>query len=454
MKILLTGATGMLGRELGKRLAARGDDLTCLVRDVRAARLPFPATCVAWDHTRPVPAHALQGVEAIVHLAGTPLADGRWTEERKRSIRDSRVLGTRAVVAAARDVPSLRCLVQASATGFHGDRGDVPLDADSAKGRGFLADVVADWEAETRPLAAARPDVRVAIVRTGVVLSRRGGALAKLLPIFRESAGGVIGRGRQWLSWVHVDDIVGLFLHALDGDADGVLEGVAPEAATNRAFTQAMCAALAVRQGPPVPAAILRAVYGDMAEVVLASTRVAPRRTLASGFHFRYARIDEALADLLAPLRGGMREIVAEQWVPHAPEHVWPYFCDEHNLQELTPPFLQFAVLGKSTPAIGEGTLIDYRLRLQGLPLRWQSRIEEWAPARRFVDTQVRGPYAHWRHAHEFAPVGGGTLMRDVVRYRLPGGRLGSAVAGWKVTSDVNRIFDYRATRIAERFGT
>jgi ligand-binding SRPBCC domain-containing protein len=140
--------------------------------------------------------------------------------------------------------------------------------------------------------------------------------------------------------------------------------------------------------------------------------------------------------------------------VPRAPEEIWPYFCDERNLEELTPEFLNFRVLRKSTREIGEGTLIDYRLKLNGIPMGWQSRIENWEPPRRFVDTQLKGPYAYWHHAHEFIPLGSGTLMRDVVRYRLPFGWLGSVAAGWKVEAQVDRIFSFRLTRIAERFAS
>jgi ligand-binding SRPBCC domain-containing protein len=254
------------------------------------------------------------------------------------------------------------------------------------------------------------------------------------------------------MSWIHIDDIVGLLLHALDSQATGVLEGVAPHPVTNREFTTSLCGALRVLENAPVPSVAIRALYGEMGGMVLESAKIEPRRTLASGFRHRFETVDEAFADLLTPLQGAMREKVSEQWVPHAPERIWPYFCDEQNLEELTPEFLSFKVLGKSTREIGEGTLIDYRLRLNGIPMGWQSRIEDWQPARRFVDTQVRGPYAYWRHAHEFIPMANGTLMRDVVRYRLPFGWLGSVAAGWKVESQVDEIFCYRTTRIAERF--
>lgn len=456
MRVLMTGATGLIGRELGKALAARGDTLVCLVRDAKDARrrLPFPVTCHAWDHLREVPAEALAGVDAVVHLAGEPVAEKRWTVAQKALIRDTRVLGTQRVVnAVLAHGPRVRTFVHGSAIGYYGDRSDATLHGNSAKGEGFLADLVADWEAQVRPLAEQRPGVRVAIVRTGVVLARHGGALARMLPLFRASAAGRLGGGRQWMSWIHLDDIVRLLVHALDSRAAGVLEGVAPRPVRNREFTTALCRALDVVENAPAPALAVKALYGEMGTVVLDSARIEPRRTLASGFRFRYESIDDALAELLTPLTGGTREKVSEQWVPHAPEAIWPYFCDERNLEALTPDFLRFAVVGKSTPEIGEGTLIDYRLRLNGVPLKWRSRIEDWTPARRFVDTQVHGPYAHWRHTHEFVPLAGGTLMRDVVRYRLPLGWLGSVAAGWKVEAQVDEIFAYRAQRIAERFG-
>jgi len=190
-----------------------------------------------------------------------------------------------------------------------------------------------------------------------------------------------------------------------------------------------------------------------MGGIVLESAKIEPRRTLASGFRYRFESTDPAFDDLVAPLRGSTREKVSEQWVPHAPEDIWTYFCDEGKLEELTPGFLNFKVLQKSTREIGEGTLLDYHLKVNGIPMGWQSRIESWEPPRRFVDMQVKGPYSYWRHVHEFIPLANGTLMRDVVHYRLPFGWLGSTAAGWKVESKVDQIFSYRSIKIAERFG-
>ena len=456
MRILMTGATGLIGRELGKALAARGDTLVCLVRDIDAARrrLPFPAECHEWDHTRAVPAEAMRGVEAVVNLAGEPVADTRWTAAKKALIRDSRVQGTQQLVRAVlQHGAGVAAFVQGSASGYYGERGDERLDASSPKGTGFLADVVQAWEAELRPLTEQRPQVRVPVVRTGIVLARQGGALAEMLPMFRLSAAGRLGTGRQWMSWIHLDDIVGLFLHALDGAPSGILEGVAPQPATNRQFTAALCRSLGVFENLPAPHLAIQALFGERGAIVLGSTRLEPQATQASGFRFRFETVESALEDLLAPLRGGVRLGVWEQWLPHAAEDIWPFFCDAHNLEDITPPFLSFRVLGMSTPQIGAGTLIDYRLKLNGIPFAWQTRIETWDPPRRFVDLQVKGPYALWHHTHDFIPLAGGTLMRDTVRYRLPAGWLGALASGPKVAGDVERIFDFRSRKIDERFG-
>jgi hypothetical protein len=456
MHILMTGATGLIGRALGKALVARGDTLTCLVRDTDAARrrMPFPATCIAWDHTRPVPAEAMREVDAVVNLAGEPVADTRWSGSKKALILDSRVQGTRRLVEAVLEHgPRVGAFVHGSASGFHGDRGSERLDASSTKGTGFLADVVAAWEAQLQPLAKRRPDLRVPVVRTGIVLARQGGALAEMLPMFQLSVAGRLGDGRQWMSWIHLDDIVGLFVHALDTAPSGILEGVAPRPATNREFTAALCRSLGVIQNLPAPPLVIRALFGERAGIVLGSTRIEPVATRASGYSFRFDTLDSALDDLLAPLRGGVRQRIWEQWLPHPAEAIWPFFGDANNLEEITPPFLNFRVLRTSTPVVGAGTRFDYTLRLNGVPFGWQTLIESWDPPRRFVDTQAKGPYALWHHAHDFVPFAGGTLMRDTVRYRLPAGWVGALAGGCKVDSDVTRIFDYRARRIDERFG-
>jgi ligand-binding SRPBCC domain-containing protein len=309
--------------------------------------------------------------------------------------------------------------------------------------------VCRDWEQAV--FQAQAFGVRTVAVRVGVVLGRDGGAPARLLPLFRLGLGGRVGSGRQWFSWIHLQDLVGILRHVLEHpEAAGPINGVAAEPVTNAVFTAALGRALHRPALFPVPAAVLRVVFGEMSAVLLASQRVHPRAVQRLGFAFRYPTVGSALEDLCADVS---HELFVEQRLARPPDEVFPFFSDPANLEQITPTFLRFRVRGTTTAQIGSGTLINYTLRLHGVPLRWQSRIESWAPPRAFVDTQTRGPYALWHHTHEFEPDGGGTIIRDRVRYRLPFGALGDAIAGSLVRRDLEAIFDFRRQRIRELLG-
>jgi len=245
------------------------------------------------------PAEAWEGVEAVIHLAGEPVAGARWTEEQKRRVRDSRAKGSRNLVAGMRATPrSPKVLVSASAVGFYGDRGNEILNESSAPGSGFLSEVCLDWETEA---ARARElGVRVAFVRTGVALSLSGGALEKMLLPFKLGLGGRLGDGRQWFPWIHIEDVVGIFLHALMSPAvNGPINGVAPGIVTNEEFTRELAAALNRPVFFPVPELALRVLMGEMAEVVTASQRVVPQVALDTGYRFKYPNLRPALDALL-----------------------------------------------------------------------------------------------------------------------------------------------------------
>lgn len=456
MRVLITGATGLIGKEVGKRLIASGHSAVAVSRNPARARfeLPFPAACFEWrGGDTEFPLAALEGVEGIIHLAGEPVADSRWTEGKKRAIRDSRVLGTRRLAQAIAHVAHKpHVLIHGSAMGFYGDRGDEVLTESSAAGSGFLTEVVRDWENETSPLE--QYGIRVAHMRTSLVFSRRDGALGRLIPIFSKGVGGKLASGQQWMSWIHIDDIARAFVFCLENhDAKGVINGSSPEPARNERFTIALARALGRPVFLPVPETALKAILGEAASGVLSSQRMRPQRLQELGFRFHHPELVPALEELCAPLRGGQHEYVAEQWLPQPPDELFPYFCNENNLAELTPPALGFKVLGKSTPTIRAGTRIDYRLSIHGVPVRWRTLIEDWSQGKSFVDVQVRGPYRKWHHTHEFLPMAGGTLLRDRIVYRLPFGMLGDAFAGWRVSRDVEEIFKFRRQVISQRFG-
>jgi ligand-binding SRPBCC domain-containing protein len=197
----------------------------------------------------------------------------------------------------------------------------------------------------------------------------------------------------------------------------------------------------------------LKLALGEMSASVLDSQRALPEKAEQLGFKFLHPEIAEALNEICAPLRDNQHEIFSEQWLPLKPEQLFPFYCDEKNLESLTPPFLKFKVLNKSTDQIDSGTLINYKLSLHGVAFDWQTEIRDWQPNKRFVDTQLKGPYSKWYHEHDFIPLGGGTLIRDRVSYKLPLGALGDTFAGWKVSGDVEKIFAYRREVIDQQFG-
>ncbi|MBS1870690.1 MAG: TIGR01777 family oxidoreductase [Actinobacteria bacterium] len=302
MRVTVTGATGLIGTRLVAALARRGDEVTVLSRDPgRArARLGSGIEAVRWDALgEPAPASALAGRDGVVHLAGEPVAQ-RWSTAAKERIRTSREVGTANLVAGLRSAePRPRALVSASAVGYYGPRGDEEVPESDPPGEDFLAEVCVAWERAAQ--AAVELGVRVAIVRTGVVLDPDGGALAKMLPPFKAGVGGPVAGGRQWMPWIHVDDLVGLYLAALDGGPEwsGPLNGSAPAPATNRDFSKALGRALHRPALTPVPRLALRALYGEMEQIVTSGQRAVPQRPLALGHAYAHPQLDEALRSAL-----------------------------------------------------------------------------------------------------------------------------------------------------------
>lgn len=298
MKVVVTGATGTIGRELVRVLFARGDDVTALSRSAERARSVLRSVeTVEWRDPlgEPPPVAALAGRDAVVHLLGEPVAQ-RWTDKAKRAIADSRRMGTRNLVEGLRRAdPRPAVLVSQSATGWYGPRGDERLDESApAAGGDFLAGVVVDWEQE-----AARAEdfgMRVVLTRTGVVLARDGGALEQMLPPFRMGVGGPVAGGRQYVPWVHTDDVVGAILFALDDESvRGPVNVTAPEPVTNRELSRALGRVLHRPAVLPVPSLALRARYGEMASIVTTGQRAVPARLQQLGYRFKRPDLEAAL---------------------------------------------------------------------------------------------------------------------------------------------------------------
>ena len=298
-RVTLTGATGLLGSRLVRTLRERGDEVTVLSRNPDRAREALGVEAHRWDPSAgPAPAEALAGRDAVVHLAGENVAQ-RWDDESKRRVHDSREQGTRNLVAGLRAAePRPAALISSSAVGYYGPHGDEPLPEDTPPGDDFLARVCVVWEREAQ--AAEELGMRVVLVRTGVVLDRDGGALGKMLPFFKAGVGGPVAGGRQLMPWVHADDVVGIYLQALDdGNWSGAVNASAPEPVTNAVFSKALGRALHRPALAPVPAFAIQLLYGDMSEIVTKGQNAVPRRTLELGYHHVHPALDEALRSAL-----------------------------------------------------------------------------------------------------------------------------------------------------------
>ncbi len=452
MKILITGATGFIGRQVALHLRERGHELVALTRDLKTAPVRMPVACPLFEWQSadgPPPREAFAGVDAVVHLAGENIIN-RWTSSRKKEIVRSRAESARQLVDVMRGLERKpKVFVCASAIGFYGDRGDESLPESAEPGEGFLAELCRQWEQAARQAESA--GIRTVSLRIGVALGQDGGALQPMLPPFRMGLGGKIGSGKQWMSWIHVRDIAGLIDHVITTDSvQGPVNAVSPEPVTNAEFARTLAGVLKRPHLFTVPGWVLKLLLGETAEVVLASQKVVAQKAEASGYVFRFPALKAALEDICG------REdhvMLMEQWVPEPIDKVFAFFSDAKNLELLTPPHLHFKVLGLSTGQLQEGTRIDYKLQLHGIPFRWQSLIHDWQPVTGFSDTQTRGPYKKWNHTHIFIEQDGGTLIRDRAQYRIPFGVPGDAVAYPFVKKDLEKIFSYRYAKVRELFG-
>ena len=465
MKILLSGATGLIGKEIGKLLVERGHEVLSLTRDQDRAKadLPFQTRILEWKGAgSPFPEdtlNAFSGLDAVINLMGENLSEGRWSPEVKERLQASRIQGTRELVSAVLKRCSPSVFIQGSAIGIYGSTPEgVVLDESGPIGKGFLPDLCQEWEAGVASLPRT---TRTVILRTGVVISHQGGAFPKMLVPLLNGFGSVIGSGAQMMSLIHLSDVVRFIEHAIAHETiRGAYNLVAGEPCTQKQMVSRLCHWLNVGSGPGVPAFLVRAVLGEMSTLVLDSLAVRSTRLKEAGFVLSHPELDDILSEVtswtLHPFHPKEPVFVkyTEQFVPLPLEEIFPFFSDAKNLEAITPEWLHFKIKKVSEGAMRRGTRIRYRLKVHGLPMRWLTDIAEWEPPTRFVDHQLKGPYSLWYHEHTFHPVKGGTLIRDWVRFQLPMGKVGRWVGFHKVNSDVTRIFHHRRIKILEKFGS
>lgn len=305
MRVLITGTTGFMGTHVAEALKREGHSVVALSRDAEAAKKRFPRLDQAYSwisQAGPPPPDSFRGIDAIINLSGETL-QGRWTDEKKGQIRDSRVVGTRHLVAGILAAnPRPKVLISGSAVGYYGNRGDEVVTEDSSLGTGFLALVCRDWEAEAAKARAL--GVRVVYLRTGLPLGRKGGALKALVTLFRFGLGGPLGNGRQWWPWIHIEDVAGIILHAMASNLDGPLILAAPESARQKDLVKALGRAMRRPTFMPAPRFALQLALGEVAAELLCSRRAKPERALRSGYQFKHPNLQEAVNNLLQQAKG------------------------------------------------------------------------------------------------------------------------------------------------------
>ena len=457
MKILITGATGLVGKKLIETLMFDGvTDINILTRNKQKAlkSIGFPVKAYEWDvKNGEIDSNALKDRDIIIHLAGESIAAKRWSDQQKKKILDSRIESANLILNTIEKTnfrPSK--IISASAIGIYGNQDDKELNEHSRLGNGFLADVCKKWEAvfSEHPLSQ---DIQMLHVRIGLVLDINGGALEKMLPAFKAGIAGKLGSGKQYMSWIHLQDLVSIFMYLVKYKGDQhIFNATSPYPVTNEEFTKTLAKILEKPSFLPAPKLALEIVLGEMAVLLLEGQKVIPKKMQEEIFEFQFPKLDMALKDILKDDLKGLKRLVQYQWFSMPKPELFSFFKDEKNLEKLTPTFLGFKVLSKSTDDIQKGTIINYTLKVHGVPLKWKTEIEEFEPNDYFVDNQVSGPYTKWYHQHHFSSLAGGTLMKDDVLYKVPMGKLGRIIAGKFVDNDVKKIFSYRFDAIKDFF--
>ena len=467
MRYVITGAKGLIGREVLLRLVAYGHDVAVVTRSIERASslLGADPTYVCWSDSDGL-REVLNGCDGVIHLAGEPIADRRWTTRRKQRLWSSRVELTQTLVQVmGRCKRPPKALVCASAVGFYGHRLS-PVEETSHRGEGFTSLLTEAWEAAA--LDATQHGVRVVSLRIGLVLARQG-VFKWMRRAYRARVGARIGSGRQGMPWIHIDDVVGVCLWVLKTKTiQGPVNAVAPALQTQTSFHDECRQFFGRQMSPPISPRALRWVLGERSRLITHGARVEPTAAREGGYSFLYPTLRGALSDLVSgsaacgvTIRrvrektafGGtvpQYRLMAKTFVPQPIERVTPWFETPSNLTLMTPPFMRFKIL--SQQPMERNAEMTYCIQLFGFPMRWTSRIPIFERGVRFVDTQARGPYRLWWHEHVFESAPGGTWITDTVHYRIPLGLLGRLVHRVWVRSTLQNIFVYREHTMHSRF--
>jgi uncharacterized protein (TIGR01777 family) len=448
MKILVTGATGFVGKKLCEELIIAGHEVHGITRSIERAKekILLPIKFHQGDLLQ-APIELDQDFDIVVNLMGENIGEKKWSEEQKEIILKSRSQSTKNLYDSLKNNKG-SMFVQASAIGYYRDsQGDEWLDENTEQANFFLAKVCDEWEKSS--LMFKQNFEKHLILRIGVVLGYDGALMHKLIPLYRKGLGGVLGSGKQWMSWIHRDDLVNMIIFSIENKASGLINAVAPNPIQNKEFNKKLSSYIERPAFFRVPAFLLKLIMGAQSYLALSSQRI---KSNIEDFNFKYATMDQALEEICSykhtmPIdrKAFHHRLRQVQFIDMPIEKVFDFFSDAKNLERITPDMLNFRITYQSTPQIQDGTIFKYKLKVHGLPVSWKTHITNWKVNEQFTDYQEKGPYQVWDHTHKFIPCHGGTLMIDDVLYRLPMGFLGELGGLWLVKKDVPSIFEYRA---------
>ena len=441
--ILLVGGSGFIGSALGEKFTDLGWNLLLLTRKIRPFQTSFPCEQILWDGVK-IPEKALKSVDAIINLAGEGIANKSWSTSYRKKILDSRVNSTRALVKAVASAEvKPKVLIQASAVGYFGlDQREKNCSEGSEPGHDFLAEVCQAWEGEAKKLPK---ETRLCIPRFGVVLGWSGGALAQLWDVYTSGLGSVLGSGKQWMNWIHLEDLINfVVLAVLEEKYSGTYNLIAPENLDNKDFHRFLTKETASLKYMKTPGFLLKTVMGSRANLLLKGPKVCSKRLATTSFTFKYPSLFLALKALLSERKNSSTHYFChKQWVPFALETVWDFFSSPENLAKMTHPSSQLKIKEPFLRKMSPGAKIEYSLRVHRVPVTWKASIEEYSPQFLFSDKQEKGPFKFWLHQHLFSSVNGGTLIEDRVEYKLPFFPFGQ-IAFPFVRKDLEALFRYR----------
>ncbi|MDB2447265.1 TIGR01777 family oxidoreductase [bacterium] len=441
-KILLLGGTGFIGNRVGLHLVSLGYEIVVLTREIKTnGELSFPCTQIYWDYQSPIQDSVGSDYKAAINLAGETVAKGRWDKKKKSAILNSRIKATTFATqfSNSKKIPKL---IQASAVGYYGDTGNDSVEETSVPGTDFLADVCQAWE---KPLEHLNESTKSTVMRFGLVLGLEGGAFLEMLLPYSMGVGAKLGAGKNYCPWIHVDDVSKFIEKSLDSTSyEGVFNLVAPELITYERLHNELTKRLGGFSFARVPASLIKLMLGEKSSLFTTNQKVSSKNLSKAGFDFNYKSIDEALNSLIGENSKGLYFIKSTQWVQSDLASTWDFFLKGDSLHKITPPNIKLESQSKSTNEIEKGTLINYRLKIRGFPLNWKTLIEDLIPLKSFKDVQLKGPYKLWHHEHRFSELANGTLIEDLVKFKVPFGSFGRLISLGIVKHDVNKIFAFR----------